>query len=409
MTDALPTVTLLSRQVAHYHHARFAAAGRILPSFDVLSLANQGNFDEMLSTAQPEDYKVHRIYPDREAYMAAAVRGVVMSDIANRLDKIVPEVVAIAGWASPESYAALNWARRHSRGVVVMSDSRAEDASRNFVREFIKGRIVRSCDAALVAGGRHRDYICSLGMPEHRVRLGYDAVDNAYFEARSDTARAQNETLRDEFELPKRYIFASSRFIDKKNLERMIDAYWQACHGMNDPPDLLIAGDGVNRPKLEAASIRLGSESRVHLPGFFSYDVLPFLYGLAEGFVHIPIYEQWGLVVNEAAAAGLPLVISQECGAATELVQQGSNGWLVPANDTSAVATALRKMMTLGISQRAAMGRTSRAIVAKWGPERFASELVAAALLARTSRTKLSLFDRAIIRTMSRRVVGEVK
>lgn len=409
MTDALPTVTLLSRQVAHYHHARFSAAGRLLPKCDVLSLANQGNFDEMLSTAQPEGYRVHRIYPDRESYLAAAARGAVMSDISERLDDIGPEVVAIAGWASPESFAALNWARRHRRGVVVMSDSRVEDASRNVVREFIKSRIVRSCDAALVAGGRHRDYICSLGMPEDRVRLGYDAVDNAYFEARSDTARAQDETLRQEFGLPRRYILASCRFIDKKNVERIIEAYWQACYGLDGPPDLLIAGDGVNRPLLEAASMKLRGECRVHLPGFFSYDVLPSLYGLAEGFVHIPTYEQWGLVVNEAAAAGLPLVISQECGAATELVQQGSNGWLVPADDTSAVATALRKVMTLGTSERAAMGRASRAIVAEWGPERFASELVATALFARTSQKKLSLFDRVIIRTMSRRVVGTVK
>jgi len=145
------------------------------------------------------------------------------------------------------------------------------------------------------------------------------------------------------------------------------------------------------------------------LPGLYAYRDLPALYGLAEGFVHIPTSEQWGLVVNEAAASGAAMVISKQCGAAHELVQHGKNGWLVSADSIEEIAAGLREMMSLSVDEKALKGRASQDIVANWGPERFAAGLSQAAIHARGSHKSLSLLDRLIIKVMSRLVVETVE
>ncbi len=405
----MTNITILSRQVTAYHHARFRAAGQLFDSVDILSLANQGKFAEILSQRSEEGYRLHRVFPDLDAYRRAALDGSAAAAIQTLLDKLDPEVVAIAGWASAESYAALTWAKSKRRSVVLMSDSQAHDVSRNALRDWIKGRVVRCCDAGLAAGRSHRDYLVQLGLPRNQVRLGYDAVDNAHFSSGAEAARADAKATRGRLGLPESYILASARFIEKKNLLCLVEAYCRAREGLLEPPDLLIAGDGDGRAMLEHSVERLGLTDFVHLPGFYGYDDMPALYALSSGFVHVPQSEQWGLVVNEAASSGLPMVLSAECGAATELLQEGQNGWLCPATDCDAIAMAVREMLCLSPDRSAEMGQASREIVADWGPERFANELAEAARIAILAQRKpLSLIDRKIVRYMSQKVIEAV-
>ncbi len=80
--------------------------------------------------------------------------------------------------------------------------------------------------------------------------------------------------------------------------------------------DLVLLGDGPLKPTLLKLISSLGLESCVHLPGFKQYDELPVYLGLAETFIHASTTEQWGLVVNEAMASGLPVLVSNRCGCA---------------------------------------------------------------------------------------------
>lgn len=399
----------MSRQVTAYHHARFKAAAQEFDRVDILSLANQGKFAEILSQQREEGYAVYRLFPDMNSYRHAAAEGAVASEVTCQLDRLNPDVVAIAGWASAESYSALIWAKNRARGIVVLSDTQAHDAKRNKMRDLIKGRIVRLCDAGLAAGRTHRDYLVQLGLPAERIRLGYDAVDNAHFATGAMAARNSEPECRARLNLPENYIVASSRFIPKKNLTELLNGYARARQGLVSAPDLLIAGDGEQRPVLEAAARSLGLSGYVHLPGFFGYEDMPAVYGLAQGFVHVPLSEQWGLVVNEAAACGQPMILSKECGAANELLQEGRNGWRVEARNGNELAAAIRAMMSISKDQRAEMGAVSRSIVADWGPERFARELAHAASLAKASRKgPFSLFDRLLVRYLSRKVIETV-
>ncbi len=320
-----------------------------------------------------------------------------------------PDVVVVAGWSTPESFAALMWARRNGKRVVVMSESQISDAARSPVREALKSRVVRACDTAIVGGRLHKDYIAALGMPQTHVFLGYDAVDNRHFEEGADRARAESDSERQCLGLPARYLLASSRFIPKKNLPRLIKAYAKAIKGLHDVPDLVILGDGPERGSIQAAILESDITDRVHLVGFRSYDLLPSFYGLAEGFVHVSTAEQWGLVINEAAAAGLPLIVSAPCGATPELVHEGKNGWVVDPLNVEDMARALSLLISLSPSERSKMGELSRRIVAEWGPERFAEGLSEACKLAELLPSRrLMPWDELLIRFLATREIRTV-
>ena len=160
---------------------------------------------------------------------------------------------------------------------------------------------------------------------------------------------------------------------------------------------------------LEKAIGAAGLKSRVLLVGFKTYSTLPVFYGLAEGFVHVSLAEQWGLVINEAAASGLPLVLSKTCGAAAELLEPGVNGLLVEPTDVEDIAQAMHRLMIATDVERDAMGRQSRRLVANWGPERFAEGLRQAAQAALTRPPRqLAVWDRTLLRALSRRVNSNV-
>lgn len=296
--------------------------------------------------------------------------------LANLLEEIRPEVIVVPGWSSPASLAALEWSRTNSVPAVLMSESNAADANRNSVVEYLKSRVVRQFSTALVGGNSHRAYLSELGLPVGRCFLGYDAIDNDYFSNSASSVRREAEVLRHRLALPERYFLASCRFIPKKNLTRLLDAFalYRARFG-DRAWDLVLLGDGPCAAPIRQQVSQLGIVSCVHLPGFKQYDELPKYYALARAFVHASTVEQWGLVVNEAMASGLPVLVSRTCGCAGELVREGCNGWTFDPMSVDAICDCLIK-----VHERDAyvevMGQASQEIIADWGPKRFASGLL---------------------------------
>jgi glycosyltransferase involved in cell wall biosynthesis len=402
-----PSVAIFTQQVSHYHAARYRAAAREFGKVRILSVLNAADFSEFLS-GESQELDVVRVFAGEAAYAQAARSGELWRRIHAELDAFRPEAVAIAGWSTPESLAAIAWARSNGSRVVVMSESQEHDVPRSTFREALKRRVVSACDAALVGAAAHADYAVRLGIPRERVFLGYDAVDNEHFSRRSDAARSRPAEARSAHGLPERYLLASGRFMKKKNFGGLIAAYGLAIAQNDSGHDLVILGDGPEAANLRQAAASTGMGARIHLPGFRGYEALPDYYGLADGFAHVATTEQWGLVVNEAAAAGLPLVVSRSTGAAA-LVHEGRNGFLVDP-DPADIARGLGLLMSASRERVAQLGAESRRIVDEWGPDRFASALgEACACALRQPARRLSMPDRAILRTMARARISAVQ
>lgn len=394
-------IAIIVSALPHYFAARVKAYCRLGGETLLVNAGSSEQFYTSIRSDDVGDVKLIELTGIKPNQMFRPINAL--------LDSHKPDVVVIAGWATAQCYAAIFWAKCNRKKLVVMSESQHSDAARSLLREQVKSRIVRTCDTALVGGRLHRDYMVSLGMPGENVFVGYDTVDNRHFVTGAAKARAEGELERRRLGLPARYLLASSRFIPKKNLPRLIQAYAKSINGMSDAPDLVLLGDGPERGSVETAILENDITDRVHLMGFRSYDLLPSYYGLAEGFVHVSTAEQWGLVINEAAAAGLPLVVSAPCGATPELVHEGKNGWVVDPLNVQDMARALSLLIALSPSERAKMGECSRQIVAEWGPERFAEGLSAACKLAHLLPPRhLMPWDELLIRFLSKREIRTV-
>src|SRR5207237_833514 len=115
----------------------------------------------------------------------------------------------------------------------------------------------------------------------------------------------------------------------------LLDAFLDLRQNWNAgaPPYLLFVGDGPLRPELEARAKKLANGD-VRFLGFCNQSELPALYDLCDVFVLPSHFEPWGLVVNEAMNAGKPVIVSDQVGAAPDLVKSGQNGFIFRAGDT---------------------------------------------------------------------------
>ena len=303
------------------------------------------------------------------------------------LDRDRPDAVGIVGYARPESMAAARWARRVGVPSVLMSESQAIDRPRIWWKEAIKRGRLRRFDAALVGGPSHRDYLVELGMPYNRVALGYNAVDNAFYRTLDDDRRGRLEASQ---ELPSNPFFLSvCRFVSEKNLICLIEAFAryrdQACH--SPKWDLVLCGDGSQAPLIEETIARSGHEEAIHCPGFLQADALCRWYAHAAAFVLPSLSEPWGLVVNEAASAGLPLLVSERAGCAATLVPEpeGTTGARFDPLDPEELTRKLTWLASLPQDERRAMGQRAADVVSQWGPDRFAQGMLEALDLASRS------------------------
>jgi glycosyltransferase involved in cell wall biosynthesis len=397
---------VLFHRLGPYHFARLRAAGRLLPIVAIESSGVDKTYawDKVVGA---DHFERVTLFDHSDAHKLPAAE--VVSRIGSALEKVHPVVVVVPGWADSAALGALRWCVQKQVPAVAMSESTVWDKTRSVWREAVKRQIVGLCSTALVGGTPHKDYMIQLGMPAERVFLGYDAVDNRYFADKVAEVRSQKSEVGRKFGLPENYFLASARFVEKKNLPRLIEAYARyrqlaagsVVSGQVVPWSLVLLGDGALRSDLCRLISDLRLQDSVLLPGFKQYPDLPAYYGLANAFIHASIVEPWGLVVNEAMASGLPVLVSNRCGCAMDLVKDGVNGFTFDPYNIEEMAQLMLKLSTLNPSQLSTMCAASQHIIANWGPERFAQGLKAAAEKAlRVGPAKASPMQRLILRAL---------
>jgi 1,2-diacylglycerol 3-alpha-glucosyltransferase len=372
-------IAVLFDNFGPYHIARLAAAGR---ECEILGVEAARKSEEYAWKPTSGAAGFRRETLAKQGTSAGADDTVLSARLDEVLSSFLPCALAIPGWSSRLACLALRWCLSHGVPAVLMSESQSIDEPRQRLKEWVKRRNLRAFGAALVGGRSHQEYAIQLGMPADRIFVGYDAVENEYFAQCAAVARANEAGVRRKLDLPSAYFLASNRFIPKKNLHFLLRAfarYRQQCSGR--PWDLVLLGDGPLRSEIKTLVAALGLTPNVRLPGFKQYGDLPAYYGLAGAFVHASTTEQWGLVVNEAMASGLPVLVSNRCGCAAELVLHGENGFQFNPTDETALAQMMVKIAE-DDTLRAAMGRASSERIQEWGPDRFALGLTEAAACA---------------------------
>jgi glycosyltransferase involved in cell wall biosynthesis len=284
--------------------------------------------------------------------------------VRRALASTAPEVVVVAGWRASVAQAAIAWCGlAHVPYVLVVEgyeDARA--GWRRRVDEAVVSPIVQRARGVLVAGTSARRTMLERGAQPEHVRVFADTIDVEDFGSRADRLAVRRPELRAALGAGASDVLVLSvgpLAPEKRNAE-LVHALAQAG---DDRLLLVLAGDGPERERLEDLARIRGV--RLHVAGDHAFEPLE-LYAAADVFALLSERETWAVVVNEAAACGLPLLLSDGIGAAHDLLADGENGFLVEAGDVDGAAGALHRLAG-DPELRETYGARSRELARDWG------------------------------------------
>jgi glycosyltransferase involved in cell wall biosynthesis len=288
--------------------------------------------------------------------------------ISRALRDAGPDVVVVSGWSTFASQAAIAWSRAHRVPYVLLVESH-DLGPRAGWRRVMKGtvvpRLVRGAASVLVVGAAARESVLARGAPPERVRVFANTVDVELWMQRADRlpVRPNEDDVA---------ILSVGRLAAEKGLDVLVRAIARTADARLR---VIVAGSGPEERRLMRLAEQLGV--RLTIRGDLSEDALAEEYAAADVFALLSLRETWGVVVNEAAASGLPLVLSDRVGAAYDLLRDGENGFVVSSRDVDAAAEALSKLAA-DAKLRRRMGDRSRELVRGWGYEASVENFVAA-------------------------------
>jgi len=297
------------------------------------------------------------------------------------LDAARPQAIVCGGYNYPASWGSLWWARRRNVRFVLWTESNQRDQrSGRAGVEWLKRYFVNSCNAFVVPGKSSFAYLRTLGVSEEAIFTAPNAVDNTFFATQAEVARCHPAAFREKFGLPRRFILFVGRLIPEKGVFDLLEGYAKLESGLRSEVGLVFAGDGVSREELVQRAKGI-SPGTVCFPGFAQREDLAGLYALAETLVLPTHSDTWGLVVNEAMACGLPIIVSSVAGCSADLVEEGWNGYVVPSQDSEKLSVAIKSLVGQPERKRQMSARSLERI-RSYSPEACADGLAAAAISA---------------------------
>jgi glycosyltransferase involved in cell wall biosynthesis len=278
--------------------------------------------------------------------------------VLRELRRFHPDAVAVGGWNQPAFWLALAYCRLRRIPLLVWIESTARDA-RSEARPLAlaRGAMVRGAAGAYVPGSASAEYARSLGM--ELVETAPNAIDASVFE-QAAVDRSGRDTCT--------FLYVG-RLDPEKGLDTLLAAFRDV------PGVLVLVGSGGDEPRLR----RLAGD-RVRFEGAKDRDEVVGYFRDADVFVLPSRSEPWGMVLNEAATAGLPIVATEESGAAHDLVD--GNGYRIAAGDVDALRDAM-KTLAVDRELRSRMGARSRELAQRFTPDAWADGVASAADRAR--------------------------
>jgi len=279
--------------------------------------------------------------------------------VIGALRRTRPDLVVISGYNSLTNQRAMRWLHRRKMPWIFWGEipgMRTLGRWRGALRAFAQRPAVRWPDAIAAIGVR--------AVEEYRrlAGSGIDVVNIPYHTDLQPFLDAPRENS------PERVrVLYCGQLIERKGLSTLLEAFLGLAEEF-PKAELMLVGEGPLRHSLES-QVPARLKDRVIFAGFQAVDDLPRFFGSADLFVLPSLHDGWGVVVNQALAAGLPVVCSSAVGAAADLVSPDQNGYIVPPADTPALAESLRRLIADG-NLRNAFGERSRAAAHDHTPSR---------------------------------------
>lgn len=262
-------------------------------------------------------------------------------------------------------------------------------SARAWWKEAGKHMLFRAADGALAPGPDGARLAGCYGLPAARVHTVTQSIDVAHYADKQRIDRAAREDRRAELGLHGCVFLYVGRLWSGKGLDDLFDAY-RIVRLRHRDVSLLVVGDGVDEGRYRAMAHRLPG---VTFAGFVQPRDLPAFYALADALVFPTLGDPYGLVVEEAMAAGLPVICTETAGDIRRRLPDGRAGYIVPASDPGTLAARMEELAR-DPARRAFFGEAARRAVAPRTHEHWAGDFerfVAAVLAAPARRTPAAL------------------
>lgn len=268
--------------------------------------------------------------------------GIDNRDLNERVTQYNPDALLVYGWSFKSHLRVLRYFKGRKK-ILFRGDSTLLDESNGFslkktARRFFLRWVYRHIDVALYTGEANKAYFLQHGIKESQLHYTAHAVENERFFDTDGIYEAKAIAWRRELQIPDEamvFLFAG-KLEEKKDPGLLISAF----KTMTDPDiRLLIVGNGLLEQKLKEQA---AADSRILFLDFQNQQLMPVVYRLGDVFV-LPSKgpgETWGLSVNEAMACSRPVIVSNRCGSAADLVYE--NGFIFESRRQTELERAIR-------------------------------------------------------------------
>lgn len=267
------------------------------------------------------------------------------------------DLLILGGWETPFYICTLLAARQKRIPVIQFYESTADSQRfRNKLVTTIRSWIFSKVDLILTIGEASTKAVMLTGVSTEKIITLFNPVDVRWFHSYARKHRTQVTSGH-------HYIYVG-QLIERKNVETILDSFAAI---RNDDDTLTIAGEGPLNRDLRELAASLGIAESVIFAGHRNQVELALLYAMSNTLILASTNEVWGLVVNEALASGLQVIVSDKCGVA-EFVQDMKGVFICGTDKYS-----LKKAMST--SAQKWKGYIEKPEILKFTPQKFADEV----------------------------------
>ena len=285
------------------------------------------------------------------------------------LFRLTPKVVISGEFGARTAQAVIyRILNPRSRLIVWATLSDHTEQGRGRVRELLRKWILRHSDAVLVNGRAGARYICRFGYPKERLFYVPQTTDVYAFASVPIEEKNESKFYR---------LLYVGQLVERKGIIPFLDVL--ICWAMKNPSrtiEIWIVGEGPLSGLISAKP--LPDNLKLCLLGHISYSSLPEIYAKVDIFCFPTLADEWGMVVNEAMAAGLPVLGSVYSQAVEELVEDGLTGWTFRPNCKEEVLSAVDRALQTPRSVLIQMGIRARQRVLSLTPSAVAAKIAEA-------------------------------
>lgn len=265
--------------------------------------------------------------------------------IVSKLDEINPDIVIGGSIVFFAGALGIRWAKNNNKKFIMFDDAKPSQVKRNFLVQRVKNLITNEIDGLWLPSKEYEKEYSNIKLKRSLVFHGYNCIDNALFKYKN--SQKMDYTT----------IICVARLVPIKNINNLLKA-WQIVEQENETYKLIIIGDGPEYGTLNELSLNLNLKRMVFLGALKNEDIPTYFYN-SDAFVLPSLSESWGLVVNEAMAASLPILLSNKINASECLLKPGINGFAFEPLNVDDIANALLKYINLDRETKKTMSANS--------------------------------------------------